>query len=155
MKEKTINIYIPKDQRKKIDELKVKYRLSLTTIVDILVFTTWKYLRGDQIETLTKTYIYKKGAKTSVKMPKIFSQLIWNESVKKQRLATNVLMIYLNKDIKKYVADDKVNKYYNDLNNKMTTTVDEFWDYNQFIKKQRRLLRENPNLEYKDGNKNG
>ena len=139
----TINIYTSKDQRKEIDKIKVKYQLSLTTIVDILVFTTTKLLKStEKLEELTSKYVYKKGGKTSIKKPKIFRELKW-QNIKENRFATNVLMIYLHKDISKWLEKEDITKYYNMCNEKMTKTTDEFWNYNQHIRMQRRMLREN------------
>ena len=145
MASETINIYTSKDQRKLIDKLKVKYQLSLTTIVDILVFVTTKYMESntEKFEELTNKYVYKKGGKTSIKKPKIFKTLKWN-NVKENRFATNVLLIYIKKDIANWLKNkDDVTKYYNLCNEKMTKTEDQFWNYNQHIRMQRRMLREN------------
>lgn len=144
MAKKTINIYLDKTDRDAIDKLKVKYELSLTTIVDILVFVTTKYLENTEIyENLQKDYIYNKGKKTSIKKPKIFNSLNW-ENLKECKYCTNVLLLYVRKDIKKYIKDQEtLNKYYNLINQKMTTTKDEFWNYNNHIRMQRRMLKEN------------
>ena len=143
MNKKTINIYTSKEDRKTIDKLKVKYQLSLTTIIDILLFVTTKYLNEESIKDLANKYKYKKSQKTSIKTPKIYKDLKW-ENIKENIYATNVLQIYLKKDINKYIENkETLQKYYNDINNKMTTTNDEFWNYNQHIRMQRRMLREN------------
>ena len=52
-------------------------------------------------------------------------------------------MIYLHKDISKWLEKEDITKYYNMCNEKMTKTTDEFWNYNQHIRMQRRMLREN------------
>lgn len=147
--QKTINVYLNKDDRKKIDNLKVKYQLSLTTITDILVMVTTKIFNQledkTKLEKLMTKYLYKRGKKTSIKTPSLFKKdSIFEKQEHKSRYTTNVIMIYLNRDIKKYVDDEKlVNQYWNETNNKMTTTKDEFWHYNEHIRYQRRMLREN------------
>lgn len=147
--QKTINIYLNKDERKKIDNLKVKYQLSLTTITDILVMVTTKIFNQledkTKLEELMTKYLYKRGKKTSIKTPSLFKKdSIFEKQKHKSRYTTNVIMIYLNRDIKKYVDNEKlVNQYWNETNNKMTTTKDEFWHYNEHIRYQRRMLREN------------
>ena len=92
-----------------------------------------------------ETYIYKNGKKTSIKTPKMFEKdSLFEKQKYKSRYTTNVIKIYLKKDIKKYVNDPKlIEQYWNECNEKMTKTYDEFWDYNKHIRYQRRMIREN------------
>lgn len=145
---KTINVYLNNEERKQIDNLKVKYQLSLTTITDILVMATMKVFlqtnNKELIERLKNEYLYIPGKKTSIKQPKIFSDKeLFAKEQHKSRFATNVIMIYLKKEIKNYVNEQLASKYWNDCNKKLTTTKDSFWNYNQHIRLQRRMLREN------------
>ena len=160
---KTINIYLNSKERKLVDDLKVKYRLSLTTIVDVITKYTFKYFfqyaveknnkNEEDLKRLYHEYLYLKGRKTSIKEPQIFKKenggiyLIGNEYAKgqsKSRFVTNSLMIYLNKTIENYVKDkEMVQAYWNNINKELLTRKDDFWDYNQYVRKQRRMLREN------------
>lgn len=144
---KTINIYIRKDKKEQIDKMKLRYQLSLTTIVDILVFETYKLLNDPKDNTLINkfkgNYIYLKTAKTSIKEPKVYSMLNMTHR-EKCIFATNVLECYMRKDFKQYIKDQtKLNKYYCKCDRKMTDTYEENWNYNNFIRMQRRMLRAN------------
>lgn len=148
MGKETINIYLNKEDRKQMDLIKNKYQLSLTTIVDILCFETYHtFLQYAplQLDVLTDSYMYSKGAKTSIKKPHVMSDKeIFKNQKHKSRFATNVLMIYLKKDIKKYVEyPNAAQEYWNRINNKMNNTKDEWWGYNQHIRYERRSLKEN------------
>lgn len=145
---KTINIYLNNQERKLVDNLKNKYQLSLTTITDILVMCTMKVFlmtnNKELVEHLKNEYLYTPGRKTSIKQPKIFSDKeLFGKEQFKSRFATNVIMIYIKKEIKNYVSQELANKYWNECNSKLTTTKDTFWNYNQHIRLQRRMLREN------------
>lgn len=145
---KTINIYLNSQERKLVDDLKVKYQLSLTTIVDILVMVTMKVFLmtndKEKVDHLKNEYLYTPGRKTSIKQPKIFSDKeLFAKEQHKSRFATNVIMLYIKKDIKNYVNQEQANKYWNECNSRLTTTKDQFWNYNTHIRMQRRMLREN------------
>ena len=151
---KTINIYLDSQYRKQVESLKVKYRLSLTTIVDVITKITFKYFlwSKEDINNATRLYdeyLYPKGKKTSIKEPKLYKEnpyingTSWHKENRKSRFTTNCLMIYLKKEIKNYIKQEDVEKYYNDINKELTTRKDEFWNYNEHIRMQRRMLREN------------
>ena len=151
----TINVYLTKQERKMIDDLKAKYQLSLTTITDILCFQTYHAMLLEENKnqskkglrhTLTETYMHERGGKTSIKKPKILKQnSLFGNFRKKDRFATNVIKIYLYKEIDKYITDKEIiqKEYWNAINNKFTTTRDEFWNYNNFVRNMRRGLKEN------------
>lgn len=145
---KSINIYLNTEERKSIDQVKNKYRLSLTTITDILVMVTMKAFLNtnnkELIERLKNEYLYTRGRKTSIKQPKIFSDKeLFAKEQHKSRFATNVIMLYIKKDIKRYLNEEQQKEYWNDANKKLTTTTDTWWNYNNHIRLQRRMIREN------------
>lgn len=151
MAKDTINIYLTKDERKQLDIIKSKYQLSLTTITDILCFETYHTFiqlgNEEQIRKLTEEYIYKNGAKTSIKKPNVMkSNGIFKDTKKKSRFATNVLKIYLYKDIKNYTEDKElISSFYNKVNEKMTKTQDQYWNYNNYLRNFMRTLKDNKN----------
>lgn len=145
-----INIYLNKEDRKKVDALKVKYQLSLTTIIDILMLETISiFNKAENNEALLNRlfydYMYNKGQKTSITLPReTCEQGILKEIKNKSRLATNVIKIYIEHDIKNYINDAKlIEKYYNECNTKLNKAIDNWWNYNQHLRYQRRMLREN------------
>lgn len=135
-----INIFLNKDDRKKADEIKVKYQLSLTTIVDLLVQITTIALLTEEngqekIKHLKTEYLHSKGAKTSIKIPRTFkTDSEWNKDAKLSVYTTNVLKIYLYKEANKYLTKDHAEKYYNECNKRMTQTQDNWWNYNQHLR---------------------
>ena len=144
---KTINIYLNTKDREEIEKLKVKYNLSLTTITDILIFESLIILKKESnkglFDKFRKEYILSKGQKTSIKKPRILKQLEINDT-EINKLCTNVLTIYIRKELKHYFTNEKeLNRFYSNVDRKMNETYEEFWDYNYFVRKQRRMLREN------------
>lgn len=162
---KTINIYLTKEERKKVDLLKAKYHLSLTTIVDVLCDITEQtfFLNCDEnlYNDLKNRHWYALVEKTSIKEPKLFSKkirgteqkAIWEES-HKTRFANNVLHIYLYKEIGKFIQhQDLLNGkygYWNNIEKELNKRVDNFWQYNEHIRLQRRMLKENRNYFKKE-----
>ena len=152
-----INIYTSKEDRKLIDNLKVKYQLSLTTIIDVLCDKTEDifFMNGNKqlMETLKNVNIYGSKGKTSIKEPRIFSQKRrendkeW-EKTQKSRFANNVLHIYLNKDIHKYIKNATLLNgkygYWNSIEQELKKRVDNWWNYNQHVRYLKRFLKENP-----------
>ena len=52
--------------------------------------------------------------------------------------------MYVRKELKHYFTNEKeLNRFYSNVDRKMNETYEEFWDYNYFVRKQRRMLREN------------
>lgn len=95
-------------------------------------------------------YANEKGTKTSIQAPKTMSKS--DIEIKQlSKFYTNCIKIYLKHDIKKFLINEQLdsNKYWNYINQKLTTTTDEFYDYNRFLRYQRRNLRENKDY-YKD-----
>ena len=150
MPKNRINIYIEPEDRKKIDELKCKYQLSLTTIVDILISVTYWVLKNDlnntEIERVMQNNLYLKGNKTSIKMPRNFKNETYNE-VNKSAFANNVLNIYLKKEINLFVKHtDLITAkygYYNTIHKEMQKTYDPRWQYNENLRNQINIVKRN------------
>ena len=147
MSKKWINIYTNKEERKLIDSLKVKYQLSLTTIVDILCEITWDcfYLNADKelFEKIKNTHLYERSNKTSIKQPRILNKYDLEHP---NRFVNNCVHLYLSKDIKKYINKDILEGkygYWNRIDKELTTRQDNWWQFNNHIRMQRRMLREN------------
>ena len=148
MSRKTINIYLSKEDKRKIDALKVKYQLSLTTIIDILADVTNDTLKlennEDLIYRIQNISMYQAENKTSVKEPKCFGRL---EIENKNKYANNILHIYLNNEIGKLITHSDLITgkygYWNRINKEMQTRKDNWWQYNETLRLQRRILREN------------
>ena len=146
---KTINIYLNKEERQKIEKLKVKYQLSLTTILDILCEYTMISLKYENNETLlndfTTRHLYAQEGKTSIKEPRNLYKL---EIKNKSAYLNNVLHTWLNKDIGRYIkhVDLITGKYgyYNSIEKELNKRTDAWWNYNQQARMLKRFLKQNP-----------
>ena len=144
----TINIYLTKQQRQKIDKMKVKYKLSLTTIVDIICEITNQclWINGEEKSTydMFNRNLYKREGKTSIKEP------LWirrNKLEHPNRYVNNCLQAYLRNEIHLFVqkTDSLEGKhgYWNAINQELLKREDNWWEYNRFIRMQKRNEREN------------
>lgn len=148
---KTINIYLTKDEKQKAHKIQSKYKVSLTTIADVIIWVSYyallhysKVLKAN--DQLANNYIENKGTKTSIKTPKCLKEnelmtcLIGNKAM---IYTTNVLRLYLNKTIKEYLTEEGINYYWNKCDQKLQEIQERFWDYNNFTRMTRRNLKEN------------
>lgn len=131
---KKINIYIDNKTKKRLDDIKYKYHLSYSTIINIITEKYYMVIPA----ILEEKYIYdKQGNKTSIKPRK-------QEYKKPSLVMTNALMIFINKDLEKFLQDkrlrEKVNNFiYDDLQN----TYEDNWDGNRFNRIMPKLLKNN------------
>lgn len=147
MKNETINIYLSNEQRKKVDSLKVKYRLSLTTIVDILceLMQDALFLNADKEleERFKNKHLYALCKKTSIKVPRFIKKM---ENVKPCRYVNNILQAYLRGEMRLFIKSDILegkNGFYARLEKELTTREDNWWEYNRYIRMQKRFERTN------------
>ena len=129
---KVVNIYLTKQDKKKLDELKWRYHVSYSTIANICAMCLVKYI-GKKDE-----YLYTdKGYKTSIK-PRIEF-----EGINTSKLYTNALKMYLNKEIKKYTSEE-INKIVTSkIANELQDTWEENWNGNYFNRLMPKLIRKN------------
>ena len=137
-----VNIYLTRDQSTQLTAISYKYQVSKSTIAEKVLFYLTKYLlkekKKEKIELIGNEYIYEeKGNKTCIK-PKLdpVNNKLYKNSTKPY---TNCLVIYLKKDIKKYVENTK--ELNNEINTALQTTKEENWDYNRFIRSMARYER--------------
>ena len=150
MKNNKINVYIAKEDRKIIDQLKVKYHLSLTTIVDILIEITYDCLKlnadKETTERFTTSYLYIRGNKTSIKIPRHY-KLDQYENVDKSRFASNCLNVYLKHEINLFITNKDILEgkygYWNRINNEMEKRYDNRWQYNENLRNQVNIVKQN------------
>ena len=159
----TINIYLNKQERKMMDDIKYKYQLSLTTIADIITFWTYhtflvidqpilakEHKQEELLEyKLANEYFYEHKYKTSIKKPKRIKSGLFkgakNQNKAYSKFVDNSLKIYLYKDINKYSNDKNMiqKEYWNKINAELQNTRDEYWNMNNTIRNIRRALKEN------------
>ena len=145
-----INIYLTDEEKEYLQKKRNKYKVSLSTIADKLSkITIYAFIHGADKPTQDKLYNEKlyenKGSRTSIK-PKhentekdLIKELVKNKII----FYTNVLKIYANKDIAKYVNKDYVDYYYQEIDKELNKCKEQYWDYNNFIRNSRRNLKEN------------
>lgn len=148
---KTINIYLTNDEKKQAQKIQQKYKVSLTTITDVLIFVSYYALLHYPTELkandlLKNNYIKGKGNKTSIKTPYILKDKtpIGDTLIGKEMIyCTNILKIYLNHEAKKWLTEEGQNYYWKEIDRKLQQTQERYWDYNNFNRMSRRNLREN------------
>ena len=148
-----VNIYINNEEHKQLEKISQKYKVSLSTIADILIQTTYyemihegKDKTQDYNTQLQMEYILKNGfeKKTSCK-PKCYNKgsLYAEQISKKDCYTTNVIKLYCTKEIEKYLTEEGKKCYYEKINKKFQETKEQFWNYNNFLRSTRRSLKEN------------
>ena len=151
MKNNKINVYIAKEDRKKLDEIKVKNQLSLTAIVDILIEITYDCLKlncnEETMKKITNMYVYQRGNKTSIKIPRSYKRNTMYETVDKSRFASNCLNIYLKKEINIFIKNKDILEgkygYWNRINQEMKNRHDPKWQYNENLRNQVNIVKQN------------
>ena len=144
---KTINIYITREQKQRLDRIRSKYKVSLSTLTGTVAYwLVYVLLHDDRKETikeLQEKYIQSTTTyKTSVK-PREVLEVLGNEITDKSKFTSNALVIYLEHKIQDYVSKKYVDTYYAKIDKKLNETFDVYWDYNCSIRNQRRMIRQN------------
>lgn len=141
---KRANIYISDLAKKTLDDLKSKYHVSYSTIIDTLINQTWKNKKI--YNDLKEKYLVKQHTKTSVR-PQISIELrtLFTES-EISKIYTNIVEIYANKKLlekylKEWILD--INKFKTDLGNKLAKKREIYYNYNATVRNQARAIREN------------
>ena len=151
MKNNKLYIYIANEDKKKIDEVKIKYKLSLSAIVDILIYVTLDCLTcnadKEVKEKFTTKHLYPLINKTSIQMPKRYKKDLNFKNVDKTRFANNCLNAFIKKDIAKYIKNaDILNGkygYWNRIHQEMQKTIDPRWNYNENLRNQVMIVKKN------------
>lgn len=143
-KMKKINIYLTDEQKKAIAKKCAWYKVSTSTIVDKCVWRIMSESSDAEFKnSLMLDFFYKDEGrlKTSVK-PKIFSEALMN-CKKPNRLATNCILLWLKKDLKNHIKDEKLcQRIYSLIDDDLNKAYDKFWNYNEQIRNMRRMLKE-------------
>lgn len=143
-----INIYINKELRKQAKKICMKYSVSLSTLVDVLIMSIMKNLNKTK-EISTKVYneyLYKTDFKdkTSVK-PKILDKEGMFRNANKSKIATNCIKLYLYKELYKVMQMETVSRCYSEIDKELTERYDPYAYYNENMRSIVKMIRENPN----------
>lgn len=149
-----IDIYLTKTEKENLQKIMQKHHVSMSTIADILITTTYIYLQQNGIQKninklLEQEYLYKsEWDKHGTIRPKCFKEEGWRNLITKRNMyTTNVIKIYIKKEISKYTNNENNKErtilYYQAINKELMQRKEQFWNYNTFIRSTRRAIREN------------
>lgn len=125
---KRINIFVTKEQYSQLENLRYKYRLSISYLVRIITLHVdtnpilKKYVL--QYENLYNTTTMKK---TSIKIPR-------TEGDNKPRFYNNAVIMYLEKLHKNILDEKQYKKFNNQVANAFEITTDPLWNYNEYYR---------------------
>lgn len=148
-----ISLYWDKITKQKLLFLKNKYKLSISTILDILINTDiykCDYLKNKNF------YKYEKKERTTIK-PKFQLELSVNE---KTKITNNIAFLYCHGEFGKYadliieqlgIKEDKkneiknkiINDYLNHVQKELETRTDLYYLYNETTRNQIKFYKEN------------
>lgn len=141
-----VYIYLSKQTKDRLKDLKNKYRLSLSTITQILVdnLKTMFAVYEDSFFTqyLNKEHREKTLIKPRIKEEETLLTYTKGEMATLSHIASNLLYLWANKEYKKIFNEydkNKVEKYVKQIEKIFYETKDELWDYNEWLRKQIRL----------------
>lgn len=136
---KKINIYITQKTYNKINEIKQKYKVSLSTIIDKGI----ESIKANNIVKLKMKYYYPNEKKTSVK-PRMTNTLNGFKDSEISMIYSNFIELYINdswKDIG--LTAEEVKRIKNEINTKLQKAREQFWNYNEVIRNTARAMKEN------------
>ena len=145
---KTINIYLTTKQKDKLSRLQNQYKLSLSTIVDIIAWNTYQTMmnKGKNYEEIWASMILnymQTGNKTSIKPKRVIKDIKPFLDRNTSCFITNSIQIYLENEINQYTNKDGVDTYYEKILKEFKETKEDYWNYNAKIKQWMRFEREN------------
>lgn len=142
-----VNIYINHEDKKKLVDLKNKYHLSFSTIIDI-IGQHYNTIPKEKINLVDKPIYNKDGSfKTSVK-PKYYGiemrKKAWTMNL--STFLTNTTKLFLRNGLRDFssLTNQEISKLHAQIHNSMRDTWDENWDGNDFCKKLPRFIKQNP-----------
>lgn len=144
---KKINIYLDPKLKPKIQDIRNKYKKSLSGLIDIVSKETWKILKEDK-ESIKKVieleYLIKTKYKTSIHLSKNSELNALKEiNLNLAKILTNLFYLYLTKEFTKYleITEETNKKIFNKINQTLLITNDPYWNLNEQIRIQKRAMR--------------
>lgn len=153
---KRINIYITEKTKNELLHYCKKYSVSISTIADkltniLLTKTSLKETTFTWIinGTLNKNYLDKETKnKTSIK-PRINDEYLnflenTKDTANKSRYYSNILYLLANQErLKQYYTEEQINLIKMSLGNQLANTKEPRYNYNQELRKQVRIVKQN------------
>lgn len=141
---KTLNIYLSQHHKELLSRLCKTYKLSMSTIADIISYWTWKLIGKNATENTGEliTGYLATGSKTSIKPKRVLNELEDLENATKSKIVSNSLKIYFDEEYTKYFDEKGLKQYRENITRELKETKEDFWNYNKFTRMQWRFNRE-------------
>ena len=124
---KRINVFLNEEDRRKLKELKYKYRLGYGHLIRIITINTdCMPLLKEFITKNKNLYNTKTLTKTSIKIP--------GKNTLKASFYNNALIMYLEKLHKNVLNEKQYSKFNNQIATEMQITEDPLWNYNEYYR---------------------
>jgi hypothetical protein len=146
MKKKIINIYLSTKDKKALDEIKYKYHLSYSTIVNTITRPIYIYLR----EQLEDTDMYKNDREIAKKDKEINIEHYYKTSIKPREqdkpnvCYENATKMFIRKEMDKYIKEPELTKIRNMIYNEFQNTYEENWEGNKWHRLLPKMIKQNP-----------
>ena len=132
---KHLNIYITNEEHKILEDLKYRYRVSISTIANTLMLV---YSFNEKTAQLIKQNLKQKGQrKTHIKVSN------WNEDTDTNKNYSNGIHIYCNKLDKNILDQREYQSIHNKIHDKLKKAEEPWYDYNRYVRMHKRIENEN------------
>lgn len=133
---KRVYIYILEKDKPEINKLRQTYHVSLSTLADTFAN---KYMFYKEMQDQMESYIIKGGTYTSIRPKNDVHNFKENINI----IYTNAIHIFINKLDKNILKENSYKAVREVINKELQSKREQFWQYNEQIRNQRRMLKEN------------
>lgn len=127
---KRINIFITKEDYIKLEDLKYKYRVSISILCQIIALN---YSFNKELTKVCGNEIFYHTRKMRKTCLKLFQTLTREDvDITKPRFFNNAVILFINKKETDYIDNKTAEKLRNRIYNMFTNTIDPFWEYNNY-----------------------
>ena len=125
-----VNVFLSREEYKRLEDIKYKYRLSISIIAQIIALN---YTFNDSLGKVCgneQLYNTKNSKKTCLKLDQKFKRN--DADITKGKFFNNALIIFVNKQESQYINVKDAEKIRNQIYNTFSNTIDPFWEYNNY-----------------------
>lgn len=137
-----INIYLSYQDKQVLNEIRDKYHLSYSTIINII----FNHIAVGHLPLWMDHYYYEddKSTKTSVK-PRAMTEDSYYKQLPMTMILTNVIKAFTRKEIQKLTGwkDKDIQKKNSQIYNEFQNTYDPNWNGNEWQRRMPRLIKQN------------
>lgn len=137
-KQETIRIMVNNDTLCKLNEVKNKYKASLSTITQILIESFNVPIEKNFKQQMCNEYMFENKKDSTIK-PKINGLNPWGTKEQRTKFISNLLYLYVNKKLKDHVI--QYDKFQSQLNKSLCEVRETYWNLNTEIRTQKRALK--------------